>query len=168
METPAWALLLSFWVHMLATVVWIGGLAALTILILPIASRTLDEKAYARFLGTVHRRLEPLGWISLGVLTATGLIQTVDNENYTGLLSFTNNWARAMLLKHIFFAGMVGVSAYITWRITPALRHAALLKARNKDAGEEARLEGRRAALLRVNLLLGIAVLVFTALARIS
>jgi putative copper export protein len=92
----------------------------------------------------------------------------VDNENYAGLLSFTNNWARAMLLKHIFFAGMVGVSAYITWRITPALRHAALLKARNKDSGEEAHLERQRTNLLRVNLLLGITVLIFTALARIA
>ena len=32
MSIPFWALSLTYWLHMLATVVWIGGLAALALL----------------------------------------------------------------------------------------------------------------------------------------
>ena len=37
--TPYWALSLAFWLHMLATVAWIGGLVAVAILVLPGAKK---------------------------------------------------------------------------------------------------------------------------------
>jgi uncharacterized membrane protein len=166
--TPTWALTIAFWLHMLATVVWIGGLAALSILVLPAARKALDAGAYAALLESIQRRLDPLGWLCLLLLLATGLVQMSANPHYQGFLAITNRWAVAILIKHIVFAGMTAVSAYLTWGLLPALRRTALLQARGRAVGDAERLHSRELLLLRVNLILGILVLALTALARSS
>jgi uncharacterized membrane protein len=166
--TPTWALTIAFWLHMLATVVWIGGLAALSILVLPAARKALEASAYAALIESIQRRLDPLGWLCLLLLVATGLVQMSANPNYHGFLAISNRWALAILLKHIIFAGMTAVSAYLTWGLLPALRRAALLQARNQAAADAERLRNQELLLLRLNLILGFLVLALTALARSS
>jgi uncharacterized membrane protein len=166
--TPTWALTIAFWLHMLATVVWIGGLAALSILVLPAARKALDASAYAALIESIQRRLDPLGWLCLLLLVATGLVQMSANPNYRGFLAINNQWAVAILIKHIVFAGMTAVSAYLTWGLLPALRRAALLQAHGQAAAGAERLRSQELLLLRLNLLLGFLVLALTALARAS
>jgi uncharacterized membrane protein len=166
--TPTWALTIAFWLHMLATVVWIGGLAALSILVLPAARKTLDASAYATLIESIQRRLDPLGWLCLLVLVATGLVQMSANPHYQGFLAITNQWAVAILIKHIVFAGMTAVSAYLTWGLLPALRRNALLEARGQTAIGAERMRRQEILLLRLNLILGFLVLALTALARSS
>jgi len=166
--TPYWALSLAFWLHMLATVAWIGGLVAVVILVLPAAKKTLEPETYANFLEQLQHRLDPLGWMSLAVLLATGLFQMSANPNYEGLLSISNRWAASMLLKHILFIGMIGISAYLTWGILPALRRIAMRQAKGLDAQDAAQLQKRETFLLRINLVLGVLILGLTALARTS
>ena len=67
MDTPIWALSIAYWFHMLATVFWIGGLAVLSLLILPAARKTLDAQSYAALLDEFRRRLDSLGWFSIVV-----------------------------------------------------------------------------------------------------
>ena len=164
--TPYWALSLAFWLHMLATVAWIGGLVAVVILVLPAAKKKLQPEAYASFLGQLQHRLDPLGWLSLAVLLATGLIQMSANPNYDGFLSISNRWAASMLTKHILFVGMIAVSAYMTWGILPGLRRIALKQAKGMDADSADQLQKRETLLLRINLILGVLILGLTALAR--
>ena len=153
---------------MLATVAWIGGLVALVVLILPIARRILDADVYATFLEQIQRRLDPLGWLSLAVLLATGLFQLSASPNYEGFLSFSNRWAVAILIKHILFFGMIAVSAYLTWGVLPSLRRVAIKRAKGIETEEAERLQRRETLLLRVNLILGILILGLTSLARAS
>lgn len=168
MSTPAWALTLAYWLHMLATVIWIGGLAALSILVLPVARQVLDAQTYAGLLGNIQRRLDPLAWFSLALLVATGLVQMSANPNYEGFLAVGNRWAAAILLKHLVIFGMVGLSAYMTWGVLPGLRRAVLRQAHGHNAPEAGRLEKRELLLLRLNLVLGVVVLALTAVARVS
>ncbi|HZD56494.1 MAG TPA: CopD family protein [Anaerolineales bacterium] len=167
-ETPAWALSLAFWLHMLATVVWIGGLAALVLFVLPTARGNLDANAYATLLEKVQRRLDPLGWLSLMVLTGTGLFQMSANPNYQGFLSIANRWATAILAKHLVFISMIGISAYLTWGVMPAVQRMAFLRARGHETPGAERLLAREVQLLHLNLILGIIVLGLTAVARSS
>ena len=166
--TPFWALSLAYWLHMLATVVWIGGLVSLVILVLPAAKRVLEPDVFAQFLEALQRRLDPLGWLSLSVLLATGLIQMSANPNYDGFLTFSNRWATSILIKHVLFIGMIAVSAYMTWGLFPALRRNALLKAKGGDTLDGGKLEKRESFLLRLNLILSVLILGLTALARAS
>lgn len=169
MSTPTWALTLAYWFHMLATVVWVGGLSTLALLILPIAQRKLDQAAFSVQLEGIQSRLDILGWFSLALLTGTGLVQMSGNPNYEGLLAFSNLWSAAILLKHIFFLAMVAVSAYITWGVIPRLRRTVLyrskLQVQNQADDLEPILKTNR-RLVYLNLALGVIVLAFTAAAR--
>lgn len=153
---------------MLATVVWIGGLAGAALIVMPAARRMLPGDEYADLLTKYNQKLNPLGWMSAAVLTATGLVQMGANLNYEGFLAFTNDWAGAMLAKHLLFGGMLLVSGWLTWGITPALERLAIAKLRAPQAEEEARLRGVEARLMRLNFVLGVLVLALTAMARIA
>jgi uncharacterized membrane protein len=162
------ALSLTYWLHMLATVVWIGGLAAMVLLVLPAARRSLDASAYAELLASTQRRLDPLAWISLLVLAGTGLFQMSASPNYQGFLTINNRWALAILVKHLVFFAMIGVSAFITWGLLPRLQRVALRQAYGLDAPEAEKLQRQETALLRLNLALGALILALTAVARVS
>jgi uncharacterized membrane protein len=177
-DAPAWGLTVTYWLHMLATVAWIGGLAALALLVLPAARSSLDPGGQAALLARIQRRLDPLAWFSLLVLLGTGLFQMSASPNYQGFLAVENTWAAAILVKHLVFGGMVAVSAWNTWGLLPALRRAALRQAALKktppgaaggaDSPEMERLQRQSQRLLNVNLVLSVMVLLLTALARVS
>ena len=165
---PVWALSLAYWFHMLATILWIGGLSAVVLLILPAARQGLEAGQYARLLDKIQRRLDPLGWLSLAVLLSTGLFQMAANPNYTDFLAIGNRWAVAILIKHLVFLVMIAVSAYLTWGLFPILRRIALLRAGGQDVAGAERLARRELLLLRLNLILGVIILALTSLARAS
>lgn len=168
-NTPYWALSIIYWLHMLATVVWIGGLAALSLFVLPAARQALDPAPYAAFLAAMQRRLDPLGWFCLALLAVTGMFQMSASPYYQGFLAIDNTWAAAILVKHILFVGMAVISAYLTWGLLPALRRLALRRAKAPESasGEDMqRLQQRETQLLRLNLILGVLVLLLTAFAR--
>lgn len=165
---PVWALSLAYWLHMLATILWIGGLSAVVLLVLPAARQGLEVEQYARLLDKIERRLDPLGWLSLAVLLGTGLFQMSANPNYAGFLAINNRWAIAILIKHLLFLVMIAVSAYLTWGLFPSLRRIALLRARGQEVAGAERLVRRELTLLRLNLILGVVILALTSLARAS
>ena len=151
--------------------VWIGGLSALSIFVLPAARRSLNAQSYTAFLVDLQRRFDPLAWFSLLMLAGTGLFQMSANPKYQGFLRVNDTWAAAILIKHVLFFGMTILSAYLTWGLLPGLRRVAMqqsLEAQGKpaskvDGGDLVRQEKR---LMRLNLTLGILVLALTAVAR--
>ncbi len=72
---PAWALALTFWLHLLATVTWIGSLASISLLILPAMQRALSPDTQLIFIEAMQKRLEPIAWFSMSLLLITGLFQ---------------------------------------------------------------------------------------------
>jgi len=166
MTTPIWALSIAYWLHMLATVLWIGSLSASALVVLPAARKILDPKAYADLLAALGKRLDPLGWFSMIVLLGSGMLQMSSNPNYQGVMSIQGLWAGSIFIKHILFGLMVLISGYITWGLLPSLRRAALLQARGKAVSDAETLQNREVFLLRLNLILGILVLLLTAVAR--
>jgi hypothetical protein len=104
--------------------------------------------------------------MSLIVLVGTGLFQMSANPNYDGFLKVDNLWAGAILLKHLVFFGMTGISAYLTWGVLPGLRRAALQLEKGREVPEAARLLKQEILFLRLNLVLGVIVLALTAIAR--
>lgn len=167
METPpVWALTLVFWLHMLATVAWIGGIVSISILVLPAAHKSLKPADLLAFIEAIQKRLEPLAWFSLGLLIATGLFQLSANSHYNGFFDVSTQWSLAILIKHGLVVVMVVVSAVQTWEVLPAIRRT--LMRRDKGASEEeiVKLQTREERLLRMNFILSILILGATALAR--
>ena len=166
--TPDWALTLIYWTHMIATVVWIGGLTILLFLVIPITTRTLAADVQVVFFESLQRRFDPISWLCLILLVATGLFQMSASPNYNGFLTINNRWAVAILIKHLLFVGMVIVNGILSWGVLPGLKNAALRRKKGLEAPGDDSLRRREILLLRVNFLLGVLILGMTALARIS
>ena len=162
---PSWVMAIFFWLHMLATVTWIGSLTAINLLVLPASTRTLKLADQLSFIAALQKRLEPLAWFSMGLLVVTGLFQMSANPHYDGFLSTSTQWSLAILVKHGLAAVMAVVSAIQTWEVLPAI-HRTLLKKENAKPDELAKLQRRETILLRVNLLLSALILGATAFAR--
>lgn len=161
---PPWALTLAYALHMAATVSWIGGLFFQAVVLAPAIQRALDPPAMARLLELLRRRFDPFAWLSLAILVATGLTQMSANPNYEGFLAVGNRWAAAILAKHIVIAGLIGLAVFQTWFLYPRLGRLALR--RNGSPEEATSAQRQQASLGRLNLLLSLAVLFLTAVAR--
>lgn len=168
MEAPStWTLAVIYWLHMLATVVWIGSLAAINILVLPASHRTLKLGDQLSLISALQKRLEPLAWFCMGILLVTGLFQLSTSPHYDGFLSLSTQWSFAILVKHGFAVLMVVVSAIQTWEVLPAI-HRTLMKKEKAEEVELAKLQKKELLLLRINLALSALILGATALARVS
>lgn len=165
---PTWALTLVFWLHMLATVTWVGSLAAISLLILPSMKRTLDPDTQLVFIEALQKRLEPIAWFSISLLIVTGLFQMSVNPHYDGFLSTSTQWSLAILTKHILGVFMVVTSAIQTWEVIPAIRRAIVMSKKSKNTEELDVLRRREILLLRINLGLSVLILGATAVARTS
>jgi uncharacterized membrane protein len=162
---PTWAIALTFWLHMLAVVIWIGSLVSISILILPAATRTLKPVDQLVFIDAIQKRLEPIAWFSISLLVATGLFQMSVNVHYNGFLSTSNQWSLAILAKHLLVVCLIVVSAMHTWDVLPAIRRS-LMKKDKVDQEELASLQHRERILLRASLILAVLILLATAIAR--
>jgi uncharacterized membrane protein len=165
---PVWALTLVYWLHFIATVVWVGSLAAISILVLPAMKRTLNPESQLVLIEAVQSRLEPIAWFSISLLILTGLFQMSVNPHYDGFLSTSTQWSLAILAKHLLGVVMVVVSAIQTWEVFPAIRRAILLSKKTKNPGNLESLRRRANRLLQINFIVSILILGATAVARTS
>lgn len=92
---------LSYWLHTLGTVVFIGHYFLLSILYLP----ALKEENPA-ILSEISKRSRKWIYASLLFFTITGTYLTLADPNYLGLANFGNIWGVLMLVKHILIVGM--------------------------------------------------------------
>lgn len=165
MQTPVLALV--YLLHLLATVIWVGGLATMTLVAWPGLQRTFAEDAGRAelILDAFERRFRPFANISLVVLVVTGLLQMGADPSYEGLLAISNTWSVSLLLKHLVVGAMIVVSAVMQWFIRPALDRAALLTRRSAGQASAVDVAVRRRCrrLTALNLVLGMLVLALTA-----
>jgi uncharacterized membrane protein len=156
----------AFALHMIATAVWIGGLMVLAFFTSPFLARlpAADRQAARQ---ASSRRFVPVAWLCLAVFVATGLTQMSANPSYSGLLVVDSTWSAAILAKHFVVALMAVTLMVQTWLLHPRLERAALgLSAFDPQAIDRwRRLDFH---LIRLCAILGILVLILTALARAS
>lgn len=159
-----WVLVASYWVHLLATVVWLGGIALMAFIAWPaLRQGTLSSNQWFQ----LQKRFLPWVNAALIVLLITGFIQMTNDENYNGFLAIDSLWAWAMLLKHIAYGGMVLLTAYLQFGLYPAMARLALLAESRPETADAKRdqLAGREIRYLRLNVIAAMLVLFFTAIA---
>lgn len=159
-----WILVASFWIHLLATVVWLGGIALMAFIAWPaLRQGTISSNQWFQ----LQKRFLP--WVNgaLVLLLITGFIQMTNDENYNGFLAVDSLWAWAMLLKHIAYAGMVALTVYLQFVLYPAMSRLALLAGSSPEtaAAESDKLAAREIRYLRLNVAAAMLVLLFTAIA---
>ena len=164
---PTWAIALTYWLHLLATVAWIGSIVATSILFLPAANKALKPVDHLALIDAMQKRLEPIAWFCMSLLLLTGLFQMSVNPHYDGFVSTSTQWSLAILTKHVLGIFMVVASAIQTWEVIPAIRRI-LINKKKADETQVIRLQKRETLLLRINFGLSILILLATAFARAS
>ena len=164
---PSWAIALTFWLHLSATVAWIGSILATSILFLPAARKVLKPIDHLALIEAMQTRLEPISWFCMSLLLLTGLFQMSVNPHYDGFVSISTQWSLAILIKHILGIFMVVASAVQTWEVIPAIRRT-LMKKDKANEGQVIQLQKRETLLLRINFGLSILILLATSFARAS
>lgn len=163
---PVFALALNYWLHLLATVTWLGGLVMLVLVAWPEIRRsvTVGISEKETLLASIEKRFRTLSNISLVVLLVTGMIQMDGDAHYEGFLTITNAWSISLLAKHIVVLLMLGVAAVLQWGVQPALDRARLVSSRAEQPHPEAQRQHHHLRNLTIlNLALGLLVLIFTA-----
>jgi uncharacterized membrane protein len=164
---PNWVLTTSYAIHMLATVVWIGGLVFQAVFLLPATQSRLDTPQQLRLMIALRRRFTPLAWLSLALLTATGLTQMAAHPSYEGVLAIGDRWSAAILAKHAAIILMVGVTAYQSLSLHPAYERLLLRQTRTEGTDINTdELDRSAQRYLWINLGLSALVLILTAVAR--
>ncbi len=97
-------------VHLLAAVLWIGGLGIVVLGVRPALTRSIpDDAERARLLAAVHRRLVRLAAVAAVVLAASGLMMMVTDDRFEGFGRWPNAWSKLLAAKHALFLGLVAI-----------------------------------------------------------
>jgi len=100
---------LSYWLHSLATVIFIGHYLLLALIYLPALSKQELVNSAGAVLSEFSKRSRVWLYISLFIFLITGTYLTFVDQNYLGIGKFGNPWAVLMLIKHILILGMIGM-----------------------------------------------------------
>jgi copper transport protein len=138
-------------IHVIAMCAWLGGIAGL-VLALRAATRKLEPPDRTRLLSAVVGRFSALAGVAFAVLLATGVIQgIVEVASIPALVNTA--FGRAVLIKVVLFAGLVGIGWVNRYRLIPALRGTGDQPARAGAALRQT---------LRLELAVGVVVLAVT------
>jgi uncharacterized membrane protein len=94
---------ISTWLHVIATVVFIGHFVLLAGIYIP----ALSKNGHA--LSEISKRSRSWMYASLIVFAVTGMHLMLIDSGYLGFMDFGNFWGIVMLLKHILVFAMIGM-----------------------------------------------------------
>ena len=104
-------LVVSYWLHLIATVIWIGGITFILFIAIPSTKQVLGAES-GKLMGEISKRFTPLANYSIVFLIITGLVLTGFNKQFSGIGNFGNDWTLTLTLKHVLVLGMVIVHFY--------------------------------------------------------
>jgi putative copper resistance protein D len=159
-ESTRFLYLASVWLHLVAALLWAGGMLFLVLVIVPLLRTPALRGQAIQLLQAVGLRFRTVGWASLLVLVVTGLVNAAYRGGSAGALADGAWWAtpfgRLLAHKLGLVALILVLSAVHDFGVGP--RAAALLR----DDPASPRAGAWRAAaswMGRVNLLLALAVI---------
>ncbi len=160
--------LISVYLHILATVVWLGGMVFLALVVVPVVRTMQPPGIGAQAIRGVGRRFFPIAWTCLSTLLLTGIIN-LDHRGITPWDVFSTQvlgteFGKVLAFKLGLVAAVLTLSSVHDFYIGPRLLR--LMEAARSSAGEgpfappedAVRLRRRLAFLARLNAVLALLV----------
>ena len=152
-------LAVSYWLHSIATVIWIGGIFFILFIALPSAKQALGAEA-GKLMGEISKRFAPIANYSIIVLIVTGIALTATNKQFSGFGNFGNNWTLVLIIKHLLVVLMVAVHFYRGLVLSPKIARIDL-------SSQKVSLQKLSLNLVKANFCLGLIVLLFSGIISI-
>ncbi len=123
--------------HVLSASVWVGGIACL-LLVLPAATRQLEEGERSQLLLGSLRRFSPLALAAVIAIAATGVIQAyIDVRSIHGLLNTT--YGALIIAKTVLLGALIVLGWANRERLIPSLKRIVAVGGAPSGAGLMAR-----------------------------
>ncbi len=113
------------WLHIMATVVWIGGMFTNMVILRPVLAKTLAPADAGRFMGALMKRFRAVVYASIVLLGVTGIPLKIINENYVSIINFENSWEIVSFVKHVCYGILVLLAVYMFEVLTPRMGRLA-------------------------------------------
>ena len=113
------------WLHLAATVTWLGAMATNMLVLMPVAREALEPPVMGRFMGLFMKKFRPLVYRCIIALVVTGVIMMLLNRHYLGAFALGNLWTWMLLIKHILIIVMVAMVVYAFEVLAPRVGKAA-------------------------------------------
>jgi len=113
--------LILHWLHLIAVVLWIGGLGFNLMLLMPNLKR-VDLTNRSKLVSQVMPHFLRLVWITIAIIVATGLYRVAFVNNMTELSDFTGtSYGLSLIAKMSIVVAMIILAAIITLRLAPKI-----------------------------------------------
>lgn len=156
--------LISVYTHILAAIIWIGGMLFLTLIALP-AVRALEAPGGAgRLIRLMGRRFRDIGWVCIGLLIVSGFTNLwYRGVRWESLLSrefWGGTWGQLLAVKLAVVLVMILNSAWHDFVLGPrATQWMEAYANPGPPPAEMQRIRRQTTWLARINLLLGLVVI---------
>ena len=147
------------WLHIMATLAWIGGMFTNFFLYLPAMGKVLDPPTLGKLMGTVMKRFRIIAYISIAILLLSGLFMALSHGAYEEMFHFNNRFKIILLLKQLIFLVMIVMVVYAFEVLAPKVARKAI----EGPSPELARMQKFQMSFATVGFILGILVLILTA-----
>ncbi len=106
--------------HLLAAVIWLGGMAFSFLVVIPSLTAIDPPPLRGKLMGAVVKRFAPIAWAAVAVLVLTGLAMTVWRVPSPGALISTG-YGIKLLVKILIAVAMIAIGAATAFVLTPKL-----------------------------------------------
>lgn len=113
-----WFEMASRWLHLIASVVWLGGITLILFVAIPAAKMVMGTEA-ASLMGEISARFSRIANYSILALVVTGAIIMALGGQPTGPKPLGSTWLLALIIKHALAVGMVGVHFFRILALAP-------------------------------------------------
>jgi uncharacterized membrane protein len=107
-------------VHLLATVIWLGGAIFMKAILEPVVKQ-IDPREGGKLMGLLAKRFTITAWTSIILLLITGFLKTPEGM----LLDTSSDMGMILTVKHLLIVVVIIVGLLIALVVVPRLRRAA-------------------------------------------
>lgn len=147
-------LMASYWIHLIATVIWVGGIVFILFIAIPSARHVLGAEA-GKVMGEISKRFTPLTNYSIVLLVITGVVLAGLSKEFHVIRALENRWTITLVLKLISVFIMISIHFYRGLVLAPKI-------GRTVSEAEKTALQKLSLNLVKVNFALGLAVLLLS------
>ena len=143
-----------YWIHLVATVLWIGGIIFIIFIAIPSSRQVLGAES-GKLMGEISKRFTPLANYSIILLFVSGIVLAGLNNQFSGVRILESNWTMALILKLVLFFSMTAIHFYRGLVLAPRIMRTA-------TQTEKTALQKLSINLVKVNFTLGLSVLLLS------